>query len=533
MLITQIYSGKAFGEHRKATLIANETLAQAGKLASLTDFLRSKGLTATPGYDEGHLLRVQGFSSDDQLRDLLTVGYPAWCKEHDIHLGEEPLLVKDTVFIPLDTNDRQPYDRKRMMRQYATPLVGATSMLGGGTMLVSDILTFADNKARPIEKMKAGISGSAALFFVAASGLLTGFGWLAARKPSVTQLLHNFDNQIDQDPAHFKPVKPTAFQHTKDYALNNPWKFATVLNVFGAIIKAVGHSIPHHKVGINSFTLKQSTKYGPDKMELLSTGLALVSLGLISTAKTEEPTTLLNITSFEDSAHARDPLEQRYRNTILAPMSPGNDQGKTGHMNMKAAGYLGMMSNIGFGAKGALDASVGLRMKGDLARKMGKRWPMTLLVPFNVAADYFTTLAKPNVTYSLDELATDAAAIIAHKLDVKTADPETVVRQTYMLSELVASHPRVTNSAHQLREAIAGRLAIDYGYKIPSVGAGLNEYKHLMEISPFSTVAGRVAAATPAATAQADAAAPVTKAPVSFVNRVQRQEPAAHAVLTH
>lgn len=159
------------------------------------------------------------------------------------------------------------------------------------------------------------------------------------------------------------------------------------------------------------------------------------------------------------------------------------DHGNNGHTNMKVAGYLGMASNIGFGAKGALDVVAGYRA-GDA--KAWKSWPLLLVLPFNLAADYLTTISTPRFVYSLDDVATETAALINQKMKERPQDGTNATHQIYVLSELLAKHPRITQNSHQLREAIAGRLRIDYGYDLPNEGDGVKEYLHLSEVSPFA-----------------------------------------------
>lgn len=515
MLLKQIQTGKTLTGSRKAILVADEKV-KAGELAPLVEFFASKKLAATVGYDEGHLLRVQGFKNDEELRHLLTKEFPEWVKQNSKILPVDQLLDSNPVFVPLDRSEHGRFSLKRFSHQYATPLVGAMSSVSAISMLAKDVLVFRDVKTPPVDKMKAGISGAAATFFVSASVVLTALGLKAAHKPSVTELLHSLEPQLNLDPSAFDPSAQHQSPQRQIYStmINNPWKIATFLNFCGVVIKSVGHSIPSKQIKRNPITLKTTEHYGNDGLELASTVSSLAGLGLIASASSAESPTLLNIKSFEKSKEANDPLQSRYRpsHSILSPLDPANDQGKSGHLNMKAAGLLSMVSNAGFGMKGVLDVAAGHRMNDDIAKRARNSWPLLLILPFNIAADYFTTLAKPHFSYAIDEIAAESADYIARKLDIAKTNPETVARQTYVLSELLAQHPRVRKSAHQLREAIAARLVLDHGYKMPDEGQGLKEYQHLQQVSPF------------AALDTAD------KKPLNEVNAVQKLETAVSPI---
>jgi hypothetical protein len=387
--------------------------------------------------------------------------------------------------LALDRKGEQPpFNAKRTMQHYSTALVGATSLVSGLAFLGKDILHQRGLPAQSIERTKNSLNSVAAGMFVAASGLLTYLGYVAARKPSVTEMIEDIEPRIPGglDSKDLEDRRP-AWRRNFDHARNNPWQIATVLNVLGTTIKTTSHAIPTLQTKRNPFTMKQSTNFERDRLELASSVSAFTSLGFIATATTQDPPTLLGIPSYEQSRFASDPVK-RHSHPWITPLDPANDQGKKGHLNMKIAGFLGMASNVGFGAKGALDVVAGYRAHDELGRKAFKSWPLLLVLPFNLAADYLTTLSKPRFVYSLDDLASESAAYIANKLE-RTQDADAVTHQIFVLSELLAQHPRVTRTSHQLREAIAGRLRMDYGYELASSGDGVNEYQHLWEISPF------------------------------------------------
>lgn len=519
MLLRQIHTGQSLTGGRKAILFADEKVLKPGQLAPLTEFLTSRGLSAMAGYDGGHVLRVEGFSDDETFRNLLVNDFPKWLEEKGQSIGHDPLMDPKLVFVSLDRGAYRPFNWGRFTRQYATPLVGATSLVGASAMLGHDLLSFQHAKADPINRIKAGINAGAAVFFVAASAVLAGIGLRSARKPSVVQLLQSYDRDLNQDPQYFQPPNRNSFDRYSEYAINNPWRIATVLNLGGLIVKSVAQSIPsmiRRQRFLNPAVIE---RHGIERLPFLGTATSLASLGLVATATPETTNTILNLPSFETSRHEADPLEQRYHpQKAFSPFDPNNDRGG-GHLNMKIAGYLGMASNVFFGSKGVVDVAAGFRHTGPVAESARKSWPLLLLLPFNIAADYFTTLSRPTVSYATDELATDAAGVIAHTLNDKTTPPESVVRQTYMLSELLASNPRVTVSAHKLREAIAGRLALDFGYQLPSEGAGLKEYKHLKEISPFNKPTPQPVVVTP----QPTSATIVEPVKESFATRVKQQ----------
>jgi len=516
-LITSIQTGTAIGDKRRAILRVDDAQAKPGMLGDLTRFMRDKGLYATPGYDGGHVLRIRELVSDRHLNDLLTKDFPEWLKAHpDSKLTGKTLVNTPLSFIPLDRDETQHLDAKRGIHTYATPLVGALSFVSASALLATDIGHYRRQKPYRVPAVKAAISSVSSGFFLSASALLTWLGWSAARAPSVAELMRSLEPQLNQNPETLPPPQNGFIQQGMNAMFNNPWGVSTLVNAGGVIIRAVGHSIPETIISRNPITLKDKKRYGVNRLELLAIGTSLTSLGFIGSARPDTPSGVLGIASYERARQESDPLAWRYRN--FSPFDPANDQGASGHLNMKMAGFLGMVSNIGFGAKGLLDVVAGYRANDEYAKHARKSWPLLLLVPFNVAADYLTTLAKPRQSYAIDEMASEAAAYIAKKLDTKTASPETVTRQTYVLSELLARHPRVTQTGHQLREAIGARLQFDHGYKMPTRGEGLEEYEHLMRISPFAEQ--EVAKEPKAAGAVAAQAITQIKKP-GFVERLQ------------
>lgn len=482
MIITSIHTGRALDGGRKAQIFVDPDV-QAGMLAPLRDYLISKGLTATPGYEDGHLLRIRGLKDDAQLENLLN--------DFETH-AFKPFKAADKLrdpakpFLPLDRerDERAPFNFKRYIGKYSTALVGVTSLVSGMAFLTKDLLHQRSVPPQSVERTKNTINAVAAGAFVAASTMLTFFGFAAARKPSVTELIDSLEPRIKRglDSNDLRDTR-SAWQRNYDYARNNPWQIATLVNAFGTTVKTTGHSIPTLQTSRNPITMKQRTAFERDKLELASSVTAFTSLGFLATAATQNPPTLLGIPSFEESRFASDPFKQHSH--PFSPMDPANDRGAKGHLNMKIAGFLGMASNAGFGAKGVLDVIAGYRAQDELGRRAFKSWPLLLVLPFNLAADYLTTISKPRFVYSLDDLATESAAYIARKLEANR-DGDAAMHQVFVLSELLAQHPRMTRTSHQLREAIAGRLRLDYGYEFPSGGEGLKEYQHLWEVSPFT-----------------------------------------------
>lgn len=478
MIIDAIHTGKALEGGRKAIISLNaETPQQPGALADFRAYLTAQGLTAFPGFDGGHLLRVRGLQSDDQLRQLI-----------DGYAKDRPdFIAKDLPYIPLDRADRQPFVFGRFVRKNATGLVGVTSLISGSAFLAKESLHFRHTLPQSLERSKSMIGITASSLFVAASAVLTWLGFAAAHKPSVAELIGDMDPAIRNGlQSEDLTDRRSSLRRGYDYMRNNPWQLATFLNGLGTTIKFTSLTIPEWKEVRDKKTGVVSKLYQRDKMELAGSGSSFLGLGFLATATPQDPPSLLGIPSFEKSRFNYDPVQRRYAHGFFSPFDPANDQGAKGHMNMKIAGYLGMASNAVFGAKGALDVYKGYRAHDAIGRKAFNSWPLLLVLPFNIAADYLTTISKPRFVYSLDELATETAAYIAKKLDTKTTDTETITHQIFVLSELLARHPRVTRTSHQLREAIAGRLRLDYGYHLPSEGDGMKEYMHLHEISPFA-----------------------------------------------
>ena len=480
--ILSVQTGATLDGGRRAIITVGSD-QKPGSLAEFRAFLEAQGLKASPGYDEGHLLRIRDFRDDRQLRNILTQYASAHAAPKP---KQETFFDPKTPFLALDKSQRQPFRFNAFIRKYSTSLVGLTSLVGGTSFLAKDILSWRGAQEGSMERSKAGISAFAAGLFVAASTSLAALGFSAARKPSATELIRKLEPKLNMEPdAVDLQDHRSGLRRSWDEAKNNPWIISTVFNALGTTIKTTGHAIPTVETRRNPITLKDRTGPGADRMELAGSASAFASLGLIATANSSKPASILGLPSFEKS-DVNDPLKRRYERLLLSPTSPENDKGTEGHLNMKAAGFLAMASNAVFGLKGALDVYAGVRKPDKIGKKTLKSWPLMLVLPFNLMADYLTTISKPRFVYSVDELASEAAAYIAKKLDAKTAGAEAVAKQIFVLSELLDKDPRVNGNSHQLREAIAGRLHMDYGYDMLSNREGVQEYQHLYDVSPFT-----------------------------------------------
>jgi hypothetical protein len=144
--IEKVQTGPGFAGGRVAVLFAPSN-APAGSLSSLTEFFEANGIHAVPGYSgDGpqHVLRLAGFTSDTQLRAVLTEALPDWIHEQQQRGRPVPSISTESLgkFTRLKP-DELPAEQsavKRFLKQNSGILTGISYTAGDVGMLIAGML---------------------------------------------------------------------------------------------------------------------------------------------------------------------------------------------------------------------------------------------------------------------------------------------------------------------------------------------------------------------------------------------------------